>query len=461
MFLTLYYMRRYPCWVDFEMYTSISLNRLKQVRRRCVSCEFPSYILMQCVLRGVNAMELAFSSLSWREGGGSWPTDEDWQWLRKDNKKLSLPGLENKFLCLDGMHLLVPMPSMETRDDKKSGMFNGKHHCWAKMMLVLCDLRGRIIWTAGPEEKQEKVLFNDSNLRSLLRKHNLGMVSDAGFQANTSNTMQELGADGFIDWASSIGPTLLGRCAMVLCDKNAPVKLREEMRQTLINAKLASKLRIVVENVIGRLRDWKIASAASRWRGRTGVYSLDHAKTMRAVVLLEKYSERYCGRKPRSDDWKPPLTARERTYKYDGYIQPDGSKPLNLVSYEKRLSKLWAEYEQKKKNKQRKKRTERKAKKKNDSMLVNGQLMYIFEESDEEESENDDAFEEVEVGDLLVSRLPSQSKRRRFLETGETDDFPKKILKHADAVLREAERKGTQRRKAKSRSPTKRILRFK
>lgn len=256
-------------------------------------------------------------------------------------------------VVIDGMHLLVPAPSRSKQNDLKA-MYNGKHKCWATMVLVIVDLRGHLLFVSEPYAKTEGQVLHDVGVKEMIKKARIGIIGDALYNFNRVTDDK---ADN-IHCAWTIGPTTLRRVGELLHvdDRSlVPQNIVDEMRRVIDSTSLASQLRIVVENSIRRLRCWKILNdcfrARGSWQAENGKYSLLQCDVVKVVAWL---CQRQLLLKPcRSADWAPSGVASGK--KYD-YLQADNKRPLNAKQQEKRVTSLFEDFSRLKAEKEAKDR---------------------------------------------------------------------------------------------------------
>jgi hypothetical protein len=210
------------------------------------------------------------------------------------------PGLENVDFCVDGMAFHVPAPSQANDSDgRRHRLWSGKLRAFVATGLVVKTLNGLICGLSKPAEVPEQASVVDLDLKSKFLELGVGVVSDAGF---TFNYVAD-SAENMIDYGFTVGPKTLQRLQNMASDPSRPADTRQMAVQALHSTKLASQMRIVVENTIGRLRKFRILDSKFRQYLNTGMYSVHLADVMAGLsfVLNRKLLKSPC----RADDWSP------------------------------------------------------------------------------------------------------------------------------------------------------------
>ena len=256
--------------------------------------------------------------------------------LRKMQKKLyAATGL--KMDCvLDGMHLPVSirakrstMSEQQKRyvDEVRKLLNNGKHSVYALNLLVTCDLFGRLLHVDGPYAGNEASQLRDCELRTLLRKGKLSIGADAGLHVNLKNDADP------VRTFFSVGPAMIRLCKLVMRnEKRVPAEVYTFFYQILHSSRLVSRLRIVIENIIGYIRRYRILRDhfrgwAGPWNGERGSYSvpLDDAV---AVVLMLVQSHVNLTSAMRAKDWVPDVSDIPKGFKFGYPGNPVNAKLL-------------------------------------------------------------------------------------------------------------------------------------
>lgn len=155
-------------------------------------------------------------------------------------------------LVIDGTEVVIYRPLHA--DHKKR--FSGKKKQYALNLLIICSLDGRIVWVSpeahdGSPNDQAQWKQNPE-LRELLRKHGAGILGDGGFFPNTAEQRKA------------------GKLINAFTPVRRPTKdPKTKKRAALAPAKrlynlLVSQHRVIVENVIGRMKRWKVLSTLYR-----------------------------------------------------------------------------------------------------------------------------------------------------------------------------------------------------
>lgn len=326
----------------------VSLYFLKSrptYRQLALTFDLPVFYFRKIIVRVVAALVRCATEFPASKGGFDMPqSEEDMIALMKELEIMTQPGLEEFFLCLDGMHMPVPAPPQDLHAALKAGLWNGKHKCWAMMVLIVCDLRGRLKFVSAPTTLQEASVLKTCGLKDVLRKIDAGVISDAGFCLNTAADVAD--KQKSIKHAWSYGPLTHSRCKEVLADDESSAQLRQYARQSAISAKLASSMRIVVENAIARIRLWRSVNGVFRghsWQNERKATSLNIGEVLTGVSFLVN-RQMAVGKACRAADWV--ATKFDEDYKY-GFPET----PRNPKKHEKAFKKLYVAYSEAKRPK--------------------------------------------------------------------------------------------------------------
>ena len=216
--------------------------------------------------------------------------------LRRTQDKMKNYGMEGVDGAADGIHMEVQCPST-----LRGVLWAPWEKIFAVCAIVFVDLSGRILYLSPLQRRNnEQHIINDIDLRDLLRSRGMGVVSDAKLCWNTKDTKEE---EYIHNWFT-VGPLTLKKlrdnCDLV----GAWGYLGAFCRRWLRNTKLGSQVRIVVENAIGRARQFKVISHPYRaYHAEDGRYTANLGDVMRIVFTL---TNRLIDETPcRADDWMP------------------------------------------------------------------------------------------------------------------------------------------------------------
>lgn len=305
LFLTLVFLRLYmPHWA-MAFFFHVPARYVPKILKRCVP-----------------ALRRAFRAMPFQEGG--MPTPADIQAIVQKEAPMQIGGV--KMHCaLDGMHW--PIQSRQKTnamtDEEQDAVDawitkhkNAKHQVLATNLLVLVSVSGHLLRYWGPHlGGTESVQLRDHcDLPAFLTEHGISVVADAGLCVNSK---ARKGAQAFF----SVGPKLVRLSKYVL---KHPEKFRKEQvayfQKVYDSTRIASRIRIIVENWIGGARIWRILRDV--WRGFVGdakgapLYGLTQDDVVEAVFFL--LNTRLLKRPLRAVDWKPDVAQLPAGAKY-GY----------------------------------------------------------------------------------------------------------------------------------------------
>lgn len=258
------------------------------------------------------------------------------------------------FCAVDGMHLEVQAPPSSKRSSMKR-LYNHKHKTWATIVIVVVDLFGRIIFMSVPFENTEAHAYKDCDLKTMLKDAGVGCVTDALYCFNLKGDADA--ARCVQAW--TIGPGSLKKARRLLAGKYGEVEadVKVELEQMLKSTKLASQIRIVVENTIMQLRKYAIVRMRYRHYAHSGQRT--RKQTIPQKVALQAVgglvNARLQKRPPRDLQWTQAGLRSDRTAVY-GYI----GEPANPHVLTKRVEKLYKAYKEAAKSKASKKSAPRK-----------------------------------------------------------------------------------------------------
>jgi hypothetical protein len=305
LFFTVVWLRLYlPHWA-MAFFFHVPVRYVPKILKRCVP-----------------ALRRTFRKMPFLEGG--MPTGDDIRAIVQKEAPMQIGGVK-MHSAFDGMHW--PIRSRKKTKDMTDEdhdavdawikkMKNAKHQVLATNLLVLVSVSGHLLKYWGPHlGGTEAVQLRDHcDLPDFLKKHGLSVVADAGLCVN-SQTRQ--GARAFF----SVGPKLVQLSKFVL--KHSEKFKKEQVayfQKVYDSTRIASRIRIIVENWIGAARTWRVMRDV--WRGFVGdakdapLYGVTQDDVVEAVFFL--LNTRLLKRPLRGADWRPDVKQLPAGVKY-GY----------------------------------------------------------------------------------------------------------------------------------------------
>lgn len=305
LFVTLVWLRLYQPYWFMAYFFGLPVRYVPKILKRCVAA----------LSRALNELDFA---------AGGMPNAQDIEKIVKEHQGMQIGDVVMN-TAFDGMHLPVRgRQKLSTMEDDEQDeidalltkLKNAKHQVLATNMLVLVSVCGRLLQFWGPHGcGNESVQLRDAcDVRGFLKKHGLSVVADAGLCIN-----QDAHRDNTAFF--TVGPKLVRLAKFVVKnkDKFAP-HVAEYFQKIYDSTRIASRLRIIVENWIGAARQWRVLRDV--WRGYAGdwqqapLYGLSHRAVVRAVFLL--LNTRLLYRPLRMVGWKPDVSELPPNAKY-GY----------------------------------------------------------------------------------------------------------------------------------------------
>lgn len=209
----------------------------------------------------------------WAAGRLCWPQNEaEAAALIEDHECLQYDNSNKQILNIGVTPIRVasrPSPAEQEADDQG----NANHAVRAVNVLIITDLRGRIVWLRGPFVGTESAELAEckAELRAHLRRLDLPIASDAGFVMNEKGVPQNL-------WCShyqTVDPSLMRLTKFVLDNDTYFDNAKVDFFQRIYDStRYVSQGRGVVERAIGHLKTFAVFRET--WRGRIkGVHELD------------------------------------------------------------------------------------------------------------------------------------------------------------------------------------------
>lgn len=323
LFATVFYMRQYPSMRVASAYLRIPVMYLKKV-----------------ITRVISALDRVAASAARDEGGLAWPTKEELALIRQQQANIKLLNI-NPDYAIDGMHIRIRQPARLSANDQKA-YWNGKHKCWCLMVIVVTDMRGRPVYLSDPLPGGEWRVVQNLDIKAKCKETDAAIVGDALYAFNRATDKKETNIKSYF----TLGPKTVSRLRIMAGDDSLKPAVVEEAKAELRSTKAASRLRVVVENTIARMRHWAILARDSPFRHYIppGIdrptYYIDIVKAARAAVFLA--SRAMLDRAPRAADWRPNDDDGTAKYGYHG-------EPLNAKNVELRVRALFKMLNPKKK----------------------------------------------------------------------------------------------------------------
>lgn len=153
-----------------------------------------------------------------------------------------------KIVCwVDGTLVKTYRSMNKFAQNEKDPLFSGKHRQTGQKILLICDNQGHIMWNTQifPGSRNDQGIWNDLGLRETFKDKDFGIGGDMGFFFNKQADAYEI---------IGIRPTSIR-------DKNMDPEQREIVK---MENWMISNARVIIENVIGRLKQWKIIDGLCR-----------------------------------------------------------------------------------------------------------------------------------------------------------------------------------------------------
>jgi len=254
LFLTLFWLSHYPTIRFLSVFFKIHDKTVSQILKR--TCTALSEHLK-------NEIE--------------WPPPNEMNALRFTFQQAFALG--NIVCAVDGTEIQISRPS---NPEQQKATYSVKKKQNSLNVLLVSKLNGEIIYFSpthvGPHDQAH---WNETDLRSRFLHQTFGIVGDGGFFFNRKSD------DELIVAAKPFAKPKHGT-------------LTQEQKD--FNTKL-SRMRVVIENTIRRLKTWRIFRLTYRhWRDGKGVMNIDEILTI--IVALTNRSIRK--NPPRAPDWVHP-----------------------------------------------------------------------------------------------------------------------------------------------------------
>jgi hypothetical protein len=147
----------------------------------------------------------------------------------------------------------------------QQGLYSRKKKQFSVNVLIICDLVGNILYISPHQDGvHDQAHWNQLNLPRLFENKSLGIVGDGGFFFNRQHDLIKI-----------IGYTPFKR----------PKHGVPTDEQKLFNRRF-SEIRVIVENVISKLKDWKILRGTYRHYSKMKLNAIDLDLVVKVVAGL-------------------------------------------------------------------------------------------------------------------------------------------------------------------------------
>jgi hypothetical protein len=208
------------------------------------------------------------------------PRDE----LRERTGGMRNPGMGSVDLVLDGQFHETGAPSIAKDPDhvRRAKLWSTKESKFGVVSLIVTTLDGLVCMVCPQAESGEQSAVKEWGLKEVLAAAGFGLLSDANFTFNYVNEDPST----YIIFAFTVGPTTLKNLREILNHPDATAEQKAFAHQCLRSTKLASQMRIVVENRIRVHRRWAILSHKFRQYLNDGKYSLKLADVVLGLAYV-------------------------------------------------------------------------------------------------------------------------------------------------------------------------------
>ena len=151
-------------------------------------------------------------------------------------------------------------PKKSSKKGEKDDQYSGAKKKNGFNVLIFVDLDGRVIHTSDPTPgaASDQKIWNEQNMRYLFEGTRYGLLGDAGFHFN----------------AKDAGPSIHGKTPIVSRKRKDKQGLTDEEKKY---NKALSHERVLVENVIGRLKAWQFLRGLNRhYKAKLKTEKVDH-----------------------------------------------------------------------------------------------------------------------------------------------------------------------------------------
>ena len=212
-----------------------------------------------------------------------WPCDKEMVKYQRQFKHMQPRGFRAVTSAVDGSEFEVERPV----DNKTQyELYSAKKKQHSLNVLFVCLLNGLIIYVSKSQKvSNDQSHWNASNLRKRFEGKKFGLVGDGGFYFNRKVDKKKI--HGFTPYK-----------------KPTNTQLTQEQKD--YNKKL-SKIRVVIENVIAQIKNWRIFKTVFRHYDSTESKKnqIPFDRVVRVVCCLTNMKIKQTPL--RSKDWKPEL----------------------------------------------------------------------------------------------------------------------------------------------------------
>ena len=308
--------------------------------------------VVKVMKRGTCALARAADELRQDVGGLAQPTAAQLGAWAAKVKVVAGHGLTSATVCIDGVCLRTRAPPARRHAELKSTHFNGHYNCWGQTMLTMTGLDGMPMHVFGPTPASESNMVNVLNVRDLLLKANVPVVTDSLYAFNTLQT-EKSGAKA-VQHLFTIGPKTMHKLKFIAFDEKLDFSAEERRvaKQMLFTTRYLGQWRAVNENFNARLRRFSILQSPYRGqlfseKEKHSTYVVQPADIMKCIVFVVKFRMIVTNKRLRRVDWQPQSTTLKGELMPEdfvvGYPPIAGSPvPRNGYHLSKIITKLWS-----------------------------------------------------------------------------------------------------------------------
>jgi hypothetical protein len=208
-----------------------------------------------------------------------WPSDAEFEGKLQDLTWFQNADFANVACVVDGTEIRISRPSKEPF---QRNVWSGKKKQHSLNVMFITWLTGEIIFfSAARVGAHDQSHWNELHLREKFIGKNFGICGDGGFTFNRK--VDAIQIKGYKPHVAPKGG-----------------KLTEEQKRY---NKHLSQMRVVVENAIARVKQWRILKGVFRhWRNGQGQLDINSILTVAIVLANQKMKQRA----PRPNDWVAP-----------------------------------------------------------------------------------------------------------------------------------------------------------
>ena len=222
LWITLYWMRQYPTGISLQITTGVHERTLARI-----------------FLRVMTALDIiCLQELKWPED------DELREWIGHIEKS----GPLERIVCYaDGTVLHGPRSLLKFAPGSHDPFFSGHKHKHGVNIVCIVNPNGKILWSSDwePGKTTDQSISNKNELRLTFEGKDYGIAADGGFSFNKKDEPRKIIA------------------AKPFRQKEIKQSDKVSKKKRDFNKKLSSN-RVIVENVFGRLKSWRIIGGFMR-----------------------------------------------------------------------------------------------------------------------------------------------------------------------------------------------------